>query len=128
MKAAADPNLRVLKTMKNATIRYAVTSNIERFMRAGGHNITEAELAARAHIQPSTLRNILDGSVDVDVDTLDVIAKALGVSATALLASASDDPIATYRDRIAALPADQQQRIQDLIDSVVAQYEEQPAH
>jgi transcriptional regulator with XRE-family HTH domain len=124
------PNLRAVKTMKNATIRYAVTSNIERFMRAGGHNITEAELAARSHIQPSALRSILDGSIDIDVDTLDVIAEALGVSANDLLASpaAPADPLSIYRDRIAALPADQQQRIQDLIDSVMAQFEEQPVH
>lgn len=130
MKATADPNLRVLKTMKNATIRHAVTSNIERIMNAGGHNITEAELAARARIQPSALRSILDGSVDVDVDTLAVISEALGVSANALLANpaAPADPLSIYRDRIAALPADQQQRIQDMIDATMAKHEEQLVH
>lgn len=126
MKAAADPNLRVLKTMKNATIRHAVTSNIERLMRAEGRSITEAELAARSHIQPSILRSILDGSIDVDVDMLGVIANALGISADALLASpsATPDPVAIYRNRIAALPAAQQQRIQDLIDSTLARHQE----
>lgn len=116
--------------MNNATIRNAVTSNIERFMRAGGHNITEAELAARARIPESTVRGILDGSLEADVDALDVIAKALGVSANALLAppSAPADPLSIYRDRIAALPADQQRRIQDMLDATMAQHEEQPVH
>ncbi|CAE6901649.1 helix-turn-helix domain-containing protein [Paraburkholderia domus] len=116
--------------MKNATIRYAVASNIERFMRAGGHSLTEAELAARARIPESTLRGVLVGSIDADVDALDVIAKALGVSPGALLASpaAPADPLSIYRDRIAALPADRQQRIQDMINSVTAQYEEQPVN
>lgn len=112
--------------MKNATIRHAITSNIERLMSAGGHILTETELAARSGIPKPTLRGILVGAVDVDVDALDAIANALHVYASALLAStAPADPISIYRDRIAALPADQQQRIQDFIDSVSAKYEEQ---
>jgi transcriptional regulator with XRE-family HTH domain len=116
--------------MKNTTIRDAVASNIERFMCAGGHNLTEAELAVRAHIPESTLRCVLDGSVDVDVDAIDAIAKGLGVSPSALLSSpaAPADPLSVYRDRIAALPADQQQRIQDMINSITAQHEEQPVN
>lgn len=110
--------------MKNVTIRHTITSNIERLMSAGGRTLTEAELAARSGIPESTLRAILCGTVDVDVDTLDAIAKALFVNTDALLAT-SLDPVAQYRDQIAALPADQQQLIQDFIDSVLAQHEEQ---
>lgn len=99
-------------------------------MRAGGHNTTEAELAVRAAIPESTVRGILNGSHDADVDTLDAIAKALNISPSALLAPSSvpTDPLSIYRDRIAALPADQQQRIQAMIDSTMAQHEEQPVH
>lgn len=125
MKAAADPNLRVLKTMKNATIRHAVTSNIERIMNAGGHVTTETELAVRSGIPKSVLRSILVGAVDVDVDALDAIANALHVDASILLAPAAPaDPVSIYRGRIAALPADQQQRIQDFIDSAFAKHDE----
>ncbi|MFM0432418.1 helix-turn-helix transcriptional regulator [Paraburkholderia aspalathi] len=112
--------------MKNATIRYAISSNIERFMRATPDTRTEAELAARAHIPKSTVQGILRGLIDVDVDMLDAIAKVLRVSASALLAPSAEavDPISLYRDRIVDLPADQQQRIQDFIGSVYAAHEE----
>lgn len=113
--------------MKHATIRYAIASNIKRLMLATPGIRTEIGLAARTDIQQSTLQGILSGAVDVDVDTLDIIAKALDVSARALLAppSTMDDPISKYLDRIAALPVDQQQRIQDFMNSVSAQHEEQ---
>ncbi|MFM0405201.1 hypothetical protein [Paraburkholderia dipogonis] len=113
--------------MKNATIRYAIASNIERIMLATPDLHTELELAGRTRIQQSVVRAILSASIDVDVDTLDLIAKALNVSASALLAnpSATIDPLSIYRDRIAALPHDKQQRIQEFIDSVSSRYEEQ---
>jgi transcriptional regulator with XRE-family HTH domain len=113
--------------MKNATIRYVIASNIERLMRAAPDVITEIGLAARTNLQQTTIRRILSGSIDVDVDTLDIIAKALQVDAAALLSRSASpvNPIEMYRDRIAALPVDQQQRIQDFIDSVSAKHEEQ---
>lgn len=113
--------------MKNTTIRYAIASNIKRLMSATPDICTETELAARTRIHQSTVRSILAGTIDTDVDTLDSIAKALKVNVDALLASPDSplDPISTYRDRIAALPADQQKRIQDFIDSVSAKYEEE---
>lgn len=116
--------------MKNATIRYVIASNVERLLRAAPGIGTELELATRAGIRQSTVRSILRGSVDADVDTLDAIARALNVSARALLASPATlaDPLAIYRDRIAALPADQQQRIQNFINLVPAQHEEHAAH
>ncbi|MFM0060025.1 helix-turn-helix transcriptional regulator [Paraburkholderia phytofirmans] len=113
--------------MKNATIRNVIASNIERLMLETPDIRTEAELAARARVTKSTVQRILRGFIDANVDVLDAIAKALNVSASVLLAppAAPSDPISMYRDRIAALPADQQQRIQAFIDSVSAKYEEQ---
>lgn len=112
--------------MKNATIRYVIASNIERLMRAAPDISTEIGLAARTNIQQTTIRRILSGSIDVDVDMLDVIAKTLQVDAAALLSRPASpvDPIEMYRNRIAALPAAQQQRIQDLIDSTLARHQE----
>ncbi|CAN7648969.1 helix-turn-helix domain-containing protein [Paraburkholderia terricola] len=112
--------------MKNATIRYVIASNIRHLMLDAPDPRSEAELAARARIPKSTVQNVLNASIDVDMDVLDAIAEALGVSAPTLLAPPGlpVDPISKYRERIAALPADQQKRIQDFINSVAASHEE----
>ena len=56
--------------------------------------------------------------------------RALSVDASALFADPElpVDPLAPYRSRIAALPADQQQRIQVFLDSVSEAYEEVAVH
>lgn len=116
--------------MKDTTIRYSIAFNIKRLMSVTIDARTETDLAVRTQIPQSTIQSILCGAFDVDVDTLDVIAKTLNVSADALLASPSTpvDPISKYRDWIAALPADQQQRIQAFIDSIPAMHEEEATH
>lgn len=116
--------------MKNSAIRHAIATNIQRLMLATEDVRTEAKLAARSSIRQSTLRDILSGAVDVDVDMLAAIAKVLGVDASALVADPASpvDPLAPYRSRIAALPDDQQQRIQEFIDSVSAAHDEAAVH
>ena len=116
--------------MKNSAIRHAITTNIQRLMLATEDVRTETELAARSRIRQSTLQGILSGATDTDVDMLGAIAKALGVDASALVADPAlpVDPVTLYRSRIAALPADQQQRIQEFIDSVSAAHEEVAVH
>lgn len=116
--------------MKNSAIRYVIATNIQRLMLATENVRTETELAARSRIRQSTLRHILCGAIDVDVDMLATIAKELGVDASALVADPESpvDPITQYRSRIAALPADQQQNIQEFIDSVFAAHEEAAVH
>ena len=116
--------------MKNSTIRYAIATNIQRLMLTTEDVRTETELAVRSCILQSALQAILCGATDVDVDTLAAIANALGVDASALVADPElpVDPLTLYRSRIAALPADQQQRIQEFIDSVSAAHEEPAVH
>lgn len=112
------------------TTRHAIAANIRRLLASASDVQIETELAARTHLHQSTVRTILCGNSDVDVDTLDIIAKALDVPPKTLLSSSAPslDPIARYRDRIAALPPDQQQRIQDFIDLVSAEHEGEPVN
>jgi hypothetical protein len=111
--------------MKNVSIRHAIATNIKRFMTKTLDVTTDAELSVRSGLPLSTLRAVLDGLVDTDVDMLGAIAAALDVDVSALLAQPDlpVDPLAQYHDQIAALPAVQRQRIQEFIDSVMATYE-----
>lgn len=109
-------------------LKRVLAKNVKRLMGLVPEVATQAKLAARAHMSQSSVHRILNEDTEPEIETVQKLANAIGVSVAALLTEGQPDELPPLaQEKYRALPVAEKEKIRAFIDFVIASHEAEKA-
>ncbi len=109
-------------------LKRVLAKNVKRLMGLVPEVATQAKLAARAHMSQSSVHRILNEDTEPEIETVQKLANAIGVSIAALLTEDQGEELTPFaHEKYRALPSAEKEKIKAFIDFVIASHEAEKA-
>ncbi|MFM0660115.1 helix-turn-helix domain-containing protein [Paraburkholderia sediminicola] len=109
-------------------LKRVLAKNVKRLMGLVPEVATQAKLAARAHMSQSSVHRILNEDTEPEIETVQKLANAIGVSVATLLTEDQGDELPPFaHEKYRALPLAEKEKIKAFIDFVIASHEAEKA-
>jgi transcriptional regulator with XRE-family HTH domain len=109
-------------------LKRVLAQNVKRLMGLVPEVGTQAKLAARAHMSQSSVHRILNEDTEPEIETVQKLANAIGVSIAALLTENQEEELLPFaHEKYRALPLAEKEKIKAFMDFVIASHEAEKA-